>query len=139
MIRHAVLIACAALIATASADEVSLSAEAAYAAVLSGSLVLIDVRSPDEWRATGTPRGAVRISIEQSFDDQDFVDQVLYRVNHDRAVPVALICSGGERSRRGIRLLETNGFVAVRWVREGVRAGQGRPPGWIELGLPVDP
>jgi rhodanese-related sulfurtransferase len=139
VIGRAILVACAALIATAAAEEMALSAEAAYAAILRGRLILIDVRSPDEWQATGTPSGATRISIEQSFDDRDFVDQVLYQVNHDRAVAIALICSGEERARRGARLLETSGFADVRWVREGVRARQGQPPGWIELGLPVDP
>lgn len=123
----------------ARADETSISAEAAHAAAQRGGLILVDVRSPDEWLATGTPRGAIRISIEQSFDEQDFVDQVLYRLKLDRTLPIALICSGGERSRRASRLLENNGFTDVHWIREGVRAGRDGQRGWVELGLPVDP
>ncbi|MDA0655674.1 MAG: hypothetical protein O2912_04615 [Proteobacteria bacterium] len=51
------------VVANAQAGGSKLSPETAYKAVESGTLTLIDVRSPEEWRKTGIAKGAVPITM----------------------------------------------------------------------------
>jgi rhodanese-related sulfurtransferase len=140
MKRHGMIAVGLVLLANGAlrAEDGAIPAREAWSEASAGRLVIIDVRSPDEWAATGTPRGALRISIEQSFGDDDFVGAVLSQLGHDRAVAVALICTGGERSRRAGELLAAAAFADVRQVREGLRGAGPGQLGWIELGLPLD-
>jgi rhodanese-related sulfurtransferase len=110
-----------------------IEAPAAAEAAERGEVVLIDIRRPDEWQATGAPSGAVRATLQ----DPDFVDQVETAVGGDRTRPVVLICRSGNRSMQGMALLRGAGFTNLAHVAEGM-AGSGYGPGWLGRGLPVE-
>ena len=61
-----------------------------------GDLLIIDVRTPAEWRETGIPRSAARANIF----DHDFIEQVTRIVGSDRSQLIAVICARGNRSTR---------------------------------------
>lgn len=123
--------------AEGSYPYVTVSAAEAFRQVESGNLLLIDVRTPDEWTATGVAHKALRLSIEHAFDDDDFVQQVRAAVDGDRSRPVAVICTSGPRSLRAWNLLIAHAFTRVMHVAEGMNGGDsGR--GWIAAELPVE-
>ena len=113
-----------------TADEASVRAEA-------GELVLIDVRSPQEWRQTGVPKGARRVTIHDPRGLKGFVDAMAAAVGGDLKKPVALICALGNRSTLAQKVLNEAGFTRVFNIREGFIGGP-YGPGWVRRGLPVE-
>lgn len=97
-----------------------------------GSVLLIDIRRPDEWEATGIPDGAQAIDMRRP----DFTDALLAVADQDRSRPIALICARGVRSAKLGERLTAAGFQNVLNVPEGM-LGSGAGPGWLALGLPV--
>lgn len=109
-------------------------APAAAEAAARGEAVFVDIRRPDEWQATGVPRGAVTAMLQAP----DFLDRVSEAAGGDRTRPVVLICRSGNRSMQGMALLRDAGFTQVAHVAEGM-AGSSYGPGWLARGLPVEP
>ncbi len=113
-----------------TADEASVRAEA-------GELALIDVRSPQEWRQTGVPKGARRVTIHDPGGLKGFVDAMAAAVDGDLKKPIALICARGNRSTLAQKALSEAGFIRVFNIREGFIGGP-YGPGWVKRGLPVE-
>lgn len=113
-----------------------LSAPQAHAAVKAGSLVLIDIRSPREWKQTGVPQGAKLVTIHHPRGARGFLEDILKAAGGDKSRPIALICAVGNRSSRGKRFLEARGFTNVHDVSEGM-LGRGSQPGWLARKLPI--
>ena len=97
-----------------------------------GTLLLVDIRRPDEWALTGVGQGAHPLDMRR--DDFTAALSNLLQGNPDR--PVALICARGVRSRFMVRKMQQAGFHRVLDVPEGM-LGSGAGPGWIKRGLPV--
>ncbi|MEM9269121.1 MAG: rhodanese-like domain-containing protein [Pseudomonadota bacterium] len=97
-----------------------------------GSLVVIDVRRPSEWRASGVPEGAVALDATAP----DFVSRLLdlQRESPDRAL--ALISAAAGRSTWIVRRLRKAGVKNVFNVVEGL-FGSPEGPGWAGRGLPL--
>jgi rhodanese-related sulfurtransferase len=103
-----------------------------------GKTTLIDIRRPDEWRATGVPKGARRINMLHPQGVPGFVADVLASVNGDKAAPITLICRTGNRTAQMQAVLKANGFANVSHVGEGVAGSPGQGPGWAARGLPLE-
>ena len=101
-------------------------------AVRKGEVLLVDVRRPDEWQATGIAEGAVPIDLRRS----DFVDAVV-AARASKSQPVVVICARGVRSRRMTRRLTKAGVLPIIDVPEGM-LGSAAGPGWIRRGLPIE-
>lgn len=54
----------------------TLTAPDAYARAQAGTLTLIDVRPPEEWRQTGVAQGALRIDMASANGEAGFIRQV---------------------------------------------------------------
>ena len=76
----------------AATGEPSISAPNALQKARAGDLRIIDVRSPREWRQTGSPAGAASITMHEAEGLGIFLRKVLSAVSGDRDAPVALIC-----------------------------------------------
>ncbi len=111
-----------------------LTVDQAHAKALSGDILLIDIRTPREWRATGVAEGAVPLDMRR----EDFIQALERLTDADRSRPVALICARGVRSARLSNALTRAGFSNIIDVPEGM-LGSAAGPGWIHAGLPVDP
>lgn len=118
------------VVGRAQSDSAEMTPDEAHAAAQAGDVLLVDVRRPDEWDATGIGQFAVGIDMR----DEDFVAQVLAARDGDR--PVALICARGVRSARTARRLAQAGLTDIIDVPEGM-LGSRAGPGWLERGLPV--
>lgn len=111
---------------------VEMTPDAAFAAARAGEVLLIDIRRPDEWEATGLPEGATGIDMRRD----DFESAVRALAGGDVDRPVALICAAGVRSDRTGARLAAAGFTQIVDVPEGMLGSQAGP-GWLARGLPV--
>ncbi len=112
--------------------EATLDADTAYQRTKAGELLLIDIRQPEEWTATGSPDGAHRLDMGRP----DFFDALSDLAGNDRSCPIALICASGGRSARMANALTDHGYSQVLDVSEGM-LGSSSGPGWLARGLPV--
>jgi rhodanese-related sulfurtransferase len=133
---YAVLSLCLGLVfaAGAAAAAPGLSVQDAHARAETGEILLIDIRSPEEWRATGIATLARPISMHV----QGFYARLDAAVGGDHGKAVALICSSGGRSAWMQVQLLARGYTNVIDVPEGMEGGP-NGPGWIKSGLPVKP
>lgn len=91
--------------------------------VMNTDAVIVDVREPDEWAATGVPVGAVLIPLGE------LEARALDELNPED--PVYVICNSGNRSRTGSQTLVDLGFEEVYNVDGGMQA-------WLAAALPVE-
>ena len=114
-----------------------ISAPAARAAGVAGTVTIGDVRSPREWRQTGVAAGARTVTIHNRNGTKGFVAEMVKAVGGDKSTPVALICAAGVRSARAVRILAAAGFTNLQNVSEGMLGRPDAGPGWLKRGLPV--
>jgi rhodanese-related sulfurtransferase len=119
------------------AAETIIAAPDVRAAALAGSVIIIDVRSPREWRQTGVPSGARTVTIHNCNGIKVFVAQMVKAVGGDKSKPVALICAAGARSARALKILTAACFTKIQNVSEGMLGRPDAGPGWLKRGLPV--
>lgn len=117
--------------APAATGEVMSPADAHEKAV-KGEIVLVDVRTPEEWKQTGLPASGHAITMQ----GPDFMKRLDAVLGGDRSKPLALICRTGNRTGSLVAPLEKAGYTRVINVAEGMVGGR-YGPGWIKSGLPV--
>lgn len=110
----------------------TLSAEEANAQVQAGQMILIDVRTPQEWQQTGVAEGAWPLDMTQP----DFGSWLLAAIERNPDRKIAIICRTGNRTGRLMQALAQNGIDGVLDVSEGM-AGGPRGTGWIPSSLPI--
>lgn len=123
------------LAAAAAQAEPDLSAPEALAAVRAGKLAIVDIRTPAEWRATGTVPGAARVDLYQGA--AAFTQGIQAVAKGNKNTPIGLICRTGNRTTHAQRYLQSLGYGQVYNIKEGM-AGSGAGPGWIKRGLPLE-
>jgi rhodanese-related sulfurtransferase len=116
----------------AQATAPSLSVREAHEAAKAGRLVLVDIRTPEEWADTGMPEGAIRLDMEGSGFEARLAG---VKLDHPGKT-IALICRTGNRSSSLQRKLAGRGWRDVVDVRGGL-LGNPRDKGWLAEGLPV--
>ena len=129
------LVACIAVPALA-ASGLELTPPDALAQVKAGTLILVDIRTPPEWKQTGVAQGAALLDMQHPKGAPGFMDDLLKLTKGDRNAPVALICRTGNRSAQVQRYLEDQGFTRIFNISEGM-AGSAAGPGWLRRGLPL--
>ena len=113
--------------------EVSyMTPDAAHKAALAGEIILIDIRTPQEWLQTQVAEGAVGLDMR----DKDFVANLVTLRNANPDTPIALICRTGNRTGYVTQTLASQGFDGLVDVNEGM-AGGPNGPGWLKRGLPT--
>ena len=83
------------------------------AASLQQKVILLDVRSAEEWRA-GHIKGAVHIPYDQ-------VPDKISTIIPDRSVPIVIYCASGGRARYVIGAVRKLGYTAVPVMKGGYR------------------
>ncbi len=100
----------------------------APAGAVAAEPIVVDIRTPAEWRATGVVEEALLLTFfaaDGSYDAAIFVDRLAAEVGRD--APVLLLCRTGNRTRAVLSVLERAGFRRVahvegglmRWLAEG--------------------
>ncbi|MEQ9643119.1 MAG: rhodanese-like domain-containing protein [Alphaproteobacteria bacterium] len=124
------------LTAPGRAEESRIDADEAHRRAAAGEILLIDIRTPREWRRTGLPADAARATLRAPHGNDGFLDRIERLTGGQRGAPVALICAAGVRSAHATRLLRQHGYTAVLDVHEGM-LGNGAGAGWLKRDLPV--
>jgi rhodanese-related sulfurtransferase len=141
-VRKLILTAVLAFAATSSAlwaqsrptlGTVMTSAQA-HTKALAGEIVLVDIRTPEEWRETGIPASASAITMHQ--DAPKLLAALEKATGGDKTKPLALICRTGNRTTFLQAELQKVGYTSVINVAEGVVGGP-NGAGWIKAGLPL--
>lgn len=130
--RTLVLSMFAAVVAPKAMAETTLTPEQALAGMEEGSLILIDVRRPEEWAETGVAKGAWPLDMTH----QKFGPRLLAVLERNPDRKVAIICRTGNRTGYLMKVLAQNGITGVLDVSAGM-AGGPRGEGWIPSGLPI--
>lgn len=115
-------------------DVTKIEAPEAHERALKGEIVLVDIRTPEEWKQTGVPASAYAITMHQ--DPKVFLADLLKAAGGDANKPIAVICRTGNRSTALAVPLSKAGFPHVINVVEGV-AGGPNGPGWAKRSLPL--
>jgi rhodanese-related sulfurtransferase len=115
-----------------SGQPLTMTALEADKAAQSGEILLLDIRTPDEWAETGIPSSGHAVSMHVP----GFLEKLAKLNGHDRGKPVALICARGNRSAFLTEELKKRGFSQIIDVSEGMMGGQ-HGPGWLARGLAV--
>lgn len=118
--------------ASAMADSSKISASDALERMKAGSLILVDVRRPDEWMGTGVAEGAWMLDMT----DENFGAYLMAVLDRNPDHDVAIICRTGNRTGYLMEQLRKNGIDRVLDVSEGM-AGGPNGKGWIPSGLPI--
>jgi rhodanese-related sulfurtransferase len=95
-------------------------------------VVLIDIRTPEEWKETGVAEDALKIDMT----DPMFIAKISQAQAGDRTKPLALICRTANRTRTVQQALAQLGYINVINV-EGGMIGNPADQGWIKRGLPM--
>ncbi len=104
----------------------------AHDAAQAGEIILVDIRTPEEWRETGIGEGAIALDMRTD----DFVKRLVdLRIKYPDT-PIALICRTGNRSQFATSALAGQGFPGLVDVVGGM-AGSRKGKGWLAEGLPV--
>ena len=119
------------------ANDQILSAIEAFKRQTSNQIILIDIRSPQEWRQTGIAQGAKKITIHDPLGLTGFVSKIKASLRGNLDQPIALICAVGGRTTRAYQILKRADIKNVYTVREGMLGNVRDGPGWLKRGLPV--
>lgn len=133
MLRRAVIAMMFLFLANSSFAETRIqSAPEVAAALESGDLVLLDIRTPEEWKETGLAKGAWPVSMHRP----DFSKNLQMILAKYKPEQVAIICATGGRTSYVADVLAQNGIKGVVDLSEGMH-GNKNGPGWIARGLPI--
>lgn len=115
----------------------TITAAQAYALAQNRELTIVDIRTPQEWRATGVGEGVTPLTMHHPLGVAGFAAAMTKLVSGEKSRPIALICQTGNRSARMQRYLSEQGFTEVLDISEGMAGSFGKR-GWIRSGLPVE-
>jgi rhodanese-related sulfurtransferase len=111
-----------------------MTASEAHEAQKKGEIILVDVRTPNEWAKTGIGEGVHAISAA----DPNFLARLEELAAGDKSRKIGFICATGARSGQVAQILRQYGWENVVNVHDGMM-GNRTAPGWIRSGLPVVP
>ena len=120
-----------------SANDSIMTADEVMVRLERRQIMLIDVRSPQEWRQTGIASGARRVTIHNPDGLAGFIEAVKVAVGGDLEKAIAVICARGNRSTVAHRALTLAGFIRIVNLKEGMLGGP-YGPGWLPRGLPME-
>ncbi len=121
-----------ATLSTVASAQSILSAPQAMEKISSGSLVLIDIRTPQEWKQSGIPEPAIPLSLQ----DRQFIPKLNRIRSENPNKEIAIICAVGGRTAFVQREMTRRKLGTVIDVSEGMM-GNKRGQGWIKRGLPL--
>ncbi len=128
----AIIIAMFSTASFAFSPEKDLTNQQTFALQNEEKLILIDVRTPDEWKKIGVAKGAITLSM---LDQQFLVELNEIRAKNPEKI-IAFICASGNRSEVVRAELARRGYENIYSVYGGT-TGNG-VTGWIKEGLPME-
>lgn len=110
----------------------AISVREAHERAKSGALVLVDIRTPEEWADTGVPKDAIQLDMREPAFEAKLA--ALRAANPGKEI--ALICRTANRTARVQNTLSARGWNGLINVKGGL-LGNPTDKGWLDEGLPV--
>lgn len=132
----AILVVVAVLRPEAQTSQDIISADQAYKMAQAGDLVIVDIRTPSEWRDTGIAEPALQLSMPASVNDSRFLAKFDAIKKDNPGKKIGIICATGGRTAWMRAELEKHGLGKTLDISEGMLGNQ-TGKGWIKRGLPV--
>ncbi len=126
------LLAAMSFASLAQAEPKVMSAKEASRAVEADEIVLIDIRTPEEWATSGVAKGAWPIDMVS----KDFGTRLQALLKAEADKPIAIICATGGRTLFLQNIITQNGLGEVWDVGEGMY-GSRHGQGWLKNKLPL--
>ena len=103
----------------------------------SNKLLIIDVRTIQEWKETGVIPGSILVNMhdENFYERSNFIEEILNLIGDNKATPIGVICGSGARSSLTRDALNNIGYTNVLNISQGIMGKNKK--GWIELNLPL--
>nr|CAA6806217.1 MAG: Unknown protein [uncultured Thiotrichaceae bacterium] len=121
------------LTAPAMAAAQIMTAPEAQEAVKEGKMILLDIRTPEEWREDGVAEGAYPVDLSAK-NFGELLNKVLEQ-RDDKLL--GMICATGGRTGYVMSVLAQNKLTGIVDVSEGMHGRFFGGPGWLKRGLPV--
>ncbi|MGL4440995.1 MAG: rhodanese-like domain-containing protein [Bosea sp. (in: a-proteobacteria)] len=113
-------------------ERATMSVREAHERATAKSVILVDIRRPDEWADTGVAEGAIKLDMTSPV----FEARLASLRAENPGKPIAIICRTANRTRHVQEVLGKRGWTNIIDVRGGM-LGDGRNKGWLDEGLPV--
>lgn len=110
----------------------AISVREAHERAKAGDVVLVDIRTPEEWADTGVPSDAIRLDMREAAFEAKLAG--LRAANPGKEI--ALICRTANRTARVQDILAARGWTGLINVKGGL-LGNPTDKGWLDEGLPV--
>jgi len=123
-----------ALLPAIAAAESPISVREAHRKLADGEMILLDIRSPAEWKETGVAEGAWPVTMHS----RQFGEKLGRIVSSFPDKTIGLICAVGGRSGHVWEILNEGGIKNFADLPEGMM-GSDAGLGWLGTGLPVVP
>lgn len=115
----------------ATAQELLSAPQALQKAEL-GEIVILDIRSREEWKETGIAAVAIPVSMHEG----DFLQKFEQIKADNQGKEIAIICATGGRTKWLQAELKKRKLGTVIDISEGMM-GNGKAAGWIKRGMPI--
>lgn len=141
-----------------STAQHSISAIDAYKLSQENQVVILDVRTPEEFKFVGHPKDAINVPLmlfEHQYDVDNQCSKMILNKNFvaivkkqfSKDTPFAILCRSGTRAQKARKLLIENNFSNVKTIEHGFQGDINSDPkskfygkrnvnGWINNDLP---
>ena len=130
LISSSLIVLFVVLTAAVSNAAESISPPDALKEIEAGNMILLDIRSPEEWKQTGVASVAIPLTMHS----KEFLNRFQKVVSENKDKKIGIICATGGRSQWLQGELAKRGLTPVIDVSEGMM-GNKKGPGWIARGL----
>lgn len=120
------------VLAQSAEQRATMSVSEAHQRTAAKEAILIDIRTPEEWKDTGVAEGAIRLDMTSPAFEARLAG--IRAANPGK--PIALICRTASRTRRVQEVLTARGWTNLVDVRGGMLGNPGNR-GWLDEGLPL--
>ena len=116
-------------------SEISL--DKAYNLYKEKKLLIIDVRTKNEWEMTGVIPDSILINMHDNnyIERKNFLKEVNLEVLSNKNKNIAFICASGARSKVVMDFLLNQGYKNISHIPDGITGSQRN--GWLFQGYPI--
>ncbi len=102
-----------------------------------GDILVIDIRTSNEWKMTGVIPNSILINMHDNSNQerQDFVKELKKELSLNQSKNIAFICASGARSKIVLDFLISHGYKNVFHIPDGILGTQNN--GWLYQGYPI--
>ncbi len=103
----------------------------------SNNIIILDIRTANEWKTTGIIPNSILISMhdENFLERKDFVKELKKVLSGNDDKSFALICASGSRSKVVTDFLLKEGYKNISHIPDGILGKQN--DGWLFKGYPL--